>query len=182
MATLFEQKKEELRKEVLDKTPAGKEPKRVFSKQGFNDLATAYMNSPEYVDSSVKSKDGQAVVVETTPVKEIRESIIGGIAKAAGLDKAESAKLVESYQFSPKTDWHSMVSNTIEAYAGDALRKFTFIPRADMKGSIEIKNVEKEVKEVRVPGADNVRKKVEYGAHRKVKVKSSCPSNLKKDC
>ena len=123
MATLFEQKKAAIKEEAMKHTNKNGEPTRGFSKSQFNELAAAYLNSPDYVDTQLKTKDGEATLIETTPVKDFRENIIGGIAKAAGLDKSEQEQLVNSYQFSPKADYHSFVNNTIEAYAGDACRK-----------------------------------------------------------
>ena len=180
MATLFEQKKAAIREEAMKHVNKNGEPTRGFSKSQFNELAAAYLNSPDYVDTQLKTKDGAVTIVETTPVKDFRENIIGGIAKAAGLDKAEQQKLVDEYQFSPKADYHSFVSNTVEAYAGDACRKFTFTQRPDMNGSVVIEKIPETVKEVTVVGSDT-KKKVNYGEYRKVKAKSTCPKNLRSD-
>lgn len=180
MATLFEQKKAAIREEAMKHVNKNGEPTRGFSKSQFNELAAAYLNSPDYVDTQLKTKDGAATLVETTPVKDFRENIIGGIAKAAGLDKAEQEQLVNSYQFSPKADYHSFVNNTIEAYAGDACRKFTFNQRPDMAGSIVIETIPEVTKEVSVVGSD-VKKNVKYGQYKKVKAKSTCPKHLRED-
>lgn len=180
MATLFEQKKAAIREEAMKHTNKNGEPTRGFSKSQFNELAAAYLNSPDYVDSQLKTKDGQATIVETTPVKDFRENIIGGIAKAAGLDKAEQEQLVNDYQFSPKADYHSFVNNTIEAYAGEAGRKFTFTPRTDMSGSIVIETIPEVTKEVTIVGSDE-KKTVKYGQYKKIKAKSTCPKHLRQD-
>lgn len=180
MASLFSQKKEEIKAEAMQRLNKKGEPKRSFSKTQFNELAAAYLNSPEYVDQKIQTKEGKSTIVETTPVKDFRENIIGGIAKAAGLDKAEQQKLVEEYTFSPKADYHSFVSNTVEAYAGECCRKFTFTQRPDMNGSIVIDTIPEVTKEVTVVGSDT-KKKVKYGEYRKVKAKSTCPKNLRTD-
>lgn len=179
MSSLFQQKKEEiaaLAKQSLNKNG---QPKRTFSKTQFNDLAAAYLNSPDYVDEQLKTKAGEATIVETTPVKDFRESVIGGIAKAAGLDKSEQEKLVDSYQFSGKTDYHSFMSNVIEAYASDdCYSKFTMNPRTNMVGSIVIETVPATTKEVKTVSSGEV-KTVHYGEYRKVKAKSTCPKGLR---
>lgn len=180
MASLFEQKKAEFKEAAQQNLNKEGKPKRSFSKTQFNELAAAYLNSPEYVDTVRATKDGEVTLTETTPVKDFRESVIGGIAKAAGLDRSEQEKLVNEYQFSAKTNYHSFVSNTIEAYAGECQHKFTLTPRADMTGSIQIDDVEEVTKTVKVPGTGE-EKKVHYGAYRKVKAKSTCPANLKED-
>lgn len=180
MSTLFEQKKEEIRAEAMQRLNKKGEPKKAFSKTQFNELSAAYLNSPDYVDKQLKTKDGASIISETTPVKDLRENIIGGIAKAAGLDKTEQEKLINEYQFSPKADYHSFVSNVVEAYTGDACRKFVFTPRTDLKGSITIDTVPAVTKEVTVPGSGE-KKTVQFGQYRKVKAKSTCPENLKED-
>lgn len=178
--TLFEKKKQELREQSAQNTNKNGEPKKVFSKTQFNELSAAYLNSPDFVDQQLKVKDGEVTIIEGTPVKDFRESIIGGIAKSAGLDKAEQDKLVEAYEFSSKTDYHSFVSNMIEAYTGDCGKKFTLTSRPDFKGSIVMDTVPETVKEVKVVGTDNV-KTVKYGQYRKLKAKSTCPDNLRQD-
>lgn len=179
--TVFEQKKAEIKEEAMKHLNKKGEPTRGFSKSQFNELAAAYLNSPEYVDTQVKTKNGEIVVVETTPVKDLRENIIGGIAKAAGLDKAEQEQLIENYEFSRKADYHSFVNNTLEAYAGDAKRKFNFTARPAMStSSIVIETIPEVVKEVSVVGSD-VKKKVKYGQYLKVKAKSTCPKHLRTD-
>lgn len=178
MASLFEQKKTEIAEAAKQTLNKNGEPKRSFSATQFNELAAAYLNSPEYVDTIIKTKDGETVLQETTPVQDFRKSVIGGIAKEAGLDAAEQDKLVESYQFSPKTDYHSFVSNTIEAYAGDCQRKFKMRPKPDMEGSIQINVIPEVTKDVKVVGSDEV-KKVHYGQYRKLKASSTCPKNLR---
>lgn len=180
MSSLFQQKKDEIKAAAEQNLNKKGEPKRGFSKTQFNELAAAYLNSPEYVEQQLKTKDGKASIVESTPVKDLRENIIGGIAKAAGLDKAEQEKLVNEYQFSTKADYHSFVSNTVEAYAGECKRKFTFNPRTDMSGSIVIETVPEVTKEVKIVGSDKT-KKVKYGQYQKVKAKSTCPKGLRKD-
>lgn len=180
MSNLFEQKKEEIKAAASQNIGKNGEPKKLFSKAQFNELAAAYLNSPDFVDHQVKSKDGELCVVETTPVKDFRDTIVGGIAKAAGLDKTEQEKLADSYQFSSKADYHSFMSNVIEAYAGECGRKFSLTPRSDMKASLTIETVPETTKVVKVVGTDK-EKTVKYGEFRKVKVKSTCPDNLRQD-
>ena len=177
--SLFEQKKEEIKAGAMQHVNKEGKPIKGFSKSQFNELAAAYLNSPEYVDSQLKTKDGKPTIVESTPVKDFRESIIGGIAKAAGLDKSEQDKLVESYQFSSKTDYHSFVNNTVEAY-GKCQRKFNFNPRTNMIASIVFETIPEVTKEVKVVGTDT-KKRVKYGEYLKVKSKSTCPKNLRTD-
>lgn len=180
MASLFEQKKAEITEAAMQNLNKNGEPKRSFSKSQFNELTAAYLNSPEYVETTMKTKDGSPVLVESTPVKDFRENIIGGITKAAGLDKDDQQKMIDEYTFSPKADYHSFMSNVIEAYAGECHHKFAFNPRADLTGSVLIETVPEVTKTVKVPGTDT-EKTVHYGQYRKIKAKSTCPGNLRED-
>lgn len=176
----FQEKKDEIKQQAMQSLNKKGEPKKTFSKSQFNELTAAYLNSPEYVETQVKIKDGAPSIMETNPVEDLRSDVIGGIAKAAGLDKAEQEKLVNEYQFSSKTDYHSMFSNVLEAYTGECTRKFKFTARPDLDASFTLETIPEATKEVKAPGSDTS-KQVRFGAYRKLKAKSTCPKNLRED-
>ena len=150
--------------------------RKTFNETEFNELATAMMNEPDYTVKVATTVKGEYSEKETQPVKALRKAIIGGIMKEAGHDTAEQNKFIESYQFG-KLPLYPVVSEVIEQYM-DAGKAFALQPKEDMRAVITIEPQEEEVKEVTAPKSNEVTKK-RYGAYRKVKVKSTCPSNKK---
>jgi hypothetical protein len=168
---IFKDKKDELIK-------ANENGKKTFNADQFNQLGTALLNDVNYVDTTVKEKEGKLTNVETQPIRELRKSLIGGVAKAAGCDSAEQAKMVDEYQF-PKLPLYPWVSTSLEGYM-ETGKAFAFEPRANMKAKISMEPQAKVVKDVKAPGETDSRKK-EYGAFNKVKASSPCPKHLTKN-
>lgn len=155
--------------------------KKTFSESAFNKLTSAMVNEPEYEVKVSKTKAGQLVEEVTHPIAEFRKSVIGGIAKSAGADDAEVAKMVDEYKFSANTPWYPVVSEAITA-SMEAGKAFTFIPKSDMNATLTLKEEKEVVKMVGAPGAPKDDKKpVVYGAHRRIKSASTCPKSLRKD-
>lgn len=164
----------EKKKEIMGE----KKGTKVFNASDFNKLGTAILNDPEYVAEIASVKEGKVVTTETTPVADLRQKLIGGVLKAAGVDSQEQAKFVQEYQF-PTLPLNSVVSEILTEYMGQG-KPFTFNRKGDFKASILIEDKKEEVKEVKSPATGEVSKK-RYGAYRKLKAKSTCPDNLKFD-
>ena len=151
--------------------------KKVFNEQTFNAVASALLNDPSYEEEVVVMKDGKLEKKTVNPIADLRKGIITGIAKSAGADSAETAKLVEEHQFSEKLPWHGYMASTLEQYMSLG-KPVTLHKKEDMNASIYIEPQEECVKEVSAPGSTD-KMRVRYGAYRKVKVSSNCPNNLR---
>lgn len=151
--------------------------RKTFNEIEFNELGTALMNESDYTVTTATTIKGEYSEKESQPVAALRKAIIGGILKEAGHDTAEQQKLIDSYQFG-KLPLYPVVSEMIEAYM-DAGKAFALQPKKDMRATITIEPQAEEIKEVSSPMTKETTKK-RYGAYRKVKVKSTCPSHLKK--
>lgn len=150
--------------------------RKTFNAQEFNELATALLNEPDYVSTIAVTKNGEYAEEDTTPVMDLRKGLIGGVLKAAGHDAAEQEKFVKEHQFST-LPLHGYMSEVVEQYlrCGKAL---TLRPKSDLRATITLEDKQEEVKEVKVPATGDVRK-TKLGAYKKVKVKSTCPANLR---
>lgn len=150
--------------------------RKTFNETEFNELGTALLNEPEYTVKVATTVKGEYSEKETQPVKAFRKSVIGGILKEAGHDTAEQNKFIDNYQFG-KLPLYPIVSELVEQYM-DAGKAFALQPKEDMRAVFTIEAQPEEVKEVTAPKSNEITKK-RYGAYRKVKVKSTCPSNKK---
>ena len=150
--------------------------RKTFNAQEFNELGTALLNEPDYVATIAVTKNGAFAEEDTTPVKDLRKGLIGGVLKAAGHDSAEQEKFVNEYQY-PTLPLYPVVSEMVEQFmrCGKAV---TLRPKADLRATITLEDKPEEIKEVKVPATGDVRK-TRLGAYKKVKVKSTCPSNLR---
>ena len=150
--------------------------RKTFNTQDFNELGTALLNEPDYVSTIVVTKNGEYAEEDTTPIKDLRKGLIGGVLKAAGHDTAEQEKFVDEYQF-PVLPLYPYISEVIEQNlrCGKAL---TLRPKADLRATITMESKDEEIKETKVPATGDVRK-TKMGAYKKVKVKSTCPANLR---
>ena len=170
----------EVKKDILGKsTESGK---KTFSESTFNTLTSAMLNEVNYeAEVSKRSGDGTVTTEVIKPVKEFRERIIGGIAKAAGVDKDEQEKLVNDYQFDSNTNWYPVMSEAIKNSL-EAGKSFTFITKNDLECTLTMHEVDESIKMVGAPGASEKDKKpVLYGKHRTIKASSGCPRHLRKD-
>lgn len=154
----------------------GENAKKIFNESYFNELSTALLNDPEYEKIEMVTKKGELSEMKTTPIADLRKTLIGSVAKAAGCDAAEREKLVAEHQF-PTLPMYDYVDCALQEYMGLG-KKFTFSRKEDFKGSIELCEQKACVKEVKAPGSD-VSKKQRQGEYKKLKAKSTCPDNLK---
>lgn len=166
----FAEKKQEI------KAKAAASNRKTFNEQEFNELATALMNEPDYTTTISQTVKGEHSEKEIYPVKDLRKSIIGSVAKAAGCDTADQAKLIDEHQFST-LPIYNYVAEVVEEYI-DANKSFALLPRTDMRATISIAPQDEEIKEVKSPKTGEVSQR-KYAAYRKVKVKSNCPQNLR---
>ena len=167
-----------LEKHAAIKEAAIKSKRKTFNESEFNELGTIMMNEPDYTVTVASTVKGEYSEKETKPVADLRKAIIGGIMKEAGHDTAEQQKFIESYQFN-KLPLYPVVSELLEQYM-DAGKAFTMQPKSDMRATMIIETQPEEVKDVSAPSSNETKRKL-YGEYRKVKVKSTCPSNKKTD-
>lgn len=166
----FAEKKDEIIK------ASSSSSRTTFNAQEFNELATAIINEPEYEAVVAVTKNGEFSEKVTTPVKDFRKSVIGGVLKAAGHDAAEQEKFVNEHQFST-IPLYPVVSEMVEQYVR-AGKAFTTVPKKDLRAVFVLEQKPEEIKEVKVPATGDVRK-IKLGAYCKIKVKSTCPANLR---
>jgi hypothetical protein len=156
----------------------GASPKRTKNKKLFNEIGTALLNDPDYQDTVYSEHNGEPTMIQTTPVRDLRKTMIGGIAKDAGLDAAETAKLIENHQFST-LPLYPVVGDMIEEFL-DTGRVFAFGRREDLQGSIYIEEIkEPTTRSSLVPKQPGVKVTSVYDEHRRYRVKSKCPDNRK---
>lgn len=153
--------------------------KKTFNRTYFNELATAMINDPDYEKTEMKQKNGELVVDKTKPMADLRKSLIGSVAKAAGCDSAEQEKLVAGHQF-PVLPLYDLVEASIREYLVGVGKRFPLARQDNCSASLEATTVKATVKEVRKPGATES-KKQRQGEYVKIKAKSTCPDNLKTD-
>jgi hypothetical protein len=128
---------EEALKEIAQK---GKSPNR-FNKKNFNLLATAIANDTNF-KVSVGKKVGEDYQLEDIMVTEDFRKWCKKLVENAGLDKAESEKVLSS-EF--KIDDVDAVLNFMTAAIYEYMaagNRFDFPERADFKGGIYLKDVE----------------------------------------
>lgn len=167
----FETKRDEIAKTSAAST------RKTFNAEQFNELGTALLNDPDYEVKVAKQSRNTGFTEETTnPVKDLRKSMIGSVMKAAGHDSAEQEKFVAEHQF-PTLPLYPVVSEMVEQYLRCG-KAFAFNAKSDMRATITLDEKPEEIKEVRVPSTGEVTK-TSMGAYKKVKVKSTCPSNLR---
>src|SRR5699024_2805650 len=115
----------------------------------FDELGTALLNDPDYKEVVKRTHGGKTTEVETTPVADLRKAMIGGIAKDAGLDSAETAKLIDNHEFST-LPLYPVVAAMLEGYC-EAGKTFVFNKRDDLQGSLFIEEKEQAEKTYHIP-------------------------------
>lgn len=146
----------------------------------FDALFTAMVNDPDYESVEVVIKKGEVSESVTKPVVDLRKSLIGSVASAAGADSAETKALIEKHEF-PVLPVYNVVANAIEEYCA-AGKSFRFPKRGDLQGTLTIKTEPEKTKEHNNPrcGVDGEPARITklYHEHRRYKVESKCPTNL----
>lgn len=152
--------------------------KKTFNETYFNELATAMLNDAAYEKKEEKVKNGKLETDVTTPIADLRKSIIGSVAKSAGCDAAEQEKLIAEHQF-PKLPMYDYVEAAMREYL-ETGKKFQFARQKNFQASIETETIKATVKDVRRPG-ESATTKQRQGEYVKLKAKSTCPDNLKEN-
>lgn len=158
------------------KTGAEASKRVTFSEADFNALGTALLNEHDYETEYSTVKNGEHTIQNIKPIEGLRESVIGSVLKAAGVDAADRAKIIQEHQF-PTLPLYKPVSEMMEKYL-DAGKAFTFVPKDDLIATLTMQTVPEEIKEVRAPMSNESTTK-RYAEHRIIKCKSNCPSHRK---
>ena len=164
----------EAKKKLLGEEQAS--TKKTFSKSYFDTLATAMLNDAGYEKTELRQKNGELVNETSTPIADLRKSLIGSVAKTAGCDAAEQERIVAEHQF-PTLPLYDFVESSIREYLSTG-KKFSFARQENFTGALETVTVPATIKEVHKPGSSE-KMKQKQGEHVKLKAKSTCPSNLK---
>ena len=167
----FNETKKRLEDEISKSTQ-----KKTFNRTYFDMLGTAILNDAGYEKTELKSKGGELVEEKTTPIADLRKSIIGSVAKSAGCDAAEQERLIADHQF-PTLPVYDYVESSLREYL-DLGKNFPLARQNDFQAALEMESIAATVKDVRVPGSNETHKQ-KQGAHRKLKAKSTCPKNLR---
>lgn len=176
----FADKKAEILQQVVEKEKETGKQRKTHSATAFNNLATALMNDPDYEDVCVQKVDGKPENVTSKPVADLRKVLIGSVAKSAGVDAADAAKLVETHEF-PTLPMYGYVATLLEGYL-DSGKNFAFPKRDDMDVTLRMETVPETTKVTTNQFADGDNKPTftqVYGQHRRVRVKSVCPATRK---
>jgi hypothetical protein len=175
MAKTFNEVFEEIKSNVS--VSASGKPVKSFSRSDFDKLAKAYVNTPDYTVESVSLKGGELVKKEIKPVEQLR-GMIQRILVDFGVDKQESARIMDSsYEIRNVDGVYELCSELVYQYA-NAGKKFDFITREDFAGSVLLNDIEAGVskhKDIRTGAEFEVEKK----AHKVLKAKSKVPKWLK---
>ena len=165
----------EAKKKLTDEISASTQ-KKTFNETYFNVLSTAMLNDPGYEKVELKNKGGELKEEKSTPIADLRKSIIGSVAKSAGCDAAEQEKLINEHQF-PTLPMYDYVESSMREYLGLG-KNFPFARQTDFQASLGMETVAATVKDVRVPGSNETHPQ-KQGQHRKLKASSTCPKNLR---
>lgn len=168
------------KKEILESSFKDGKLRRTSNRRQFDELGTALLNDPDYEETVTRVHKGQTTEVKINPVADLRKAMIGGIAKDAGLDAAESAKLVENHEFGT-LPLYPVVAAMLEGYC-EAGKTFVFNKRDDLQGSLYIETKDEAQKTYHIPPGKGDESTVTavYGQHRVWKAKSKCPKHLVK--
>ena len=164
---------EDALKEIAQK---GKNPNR-FNKKNFAILATALANDTNF-KVSVGKKVGSEFQLEDVMITEEFRKWCKKLVESAGLDKAESEKVLSSdFKIEDVEALTNFMTAAIYEFMA-AGNKFEFPERADFKGSIYLKNVDETtvVKDRKNPKDGSFLGKYEINkkAHKILAVKSKC--------
>lgn len=174
----------EVLKEMQGKTNGKGElvPNR-FSKKNFTMLMKALANDPDFKVKVPVIKDGQVDSLKEVLVSEEFRQCIKKIVEKAGVDKSESAFVLDtSFTIDNLDGLYDFFATAVYEYMA-AGNRFDFLPRENFKGSISVKVKPKETKvaEARNPKTGETIGTFEYTNEEYVSLvaSSSCPAYLK---
>ena len=125
--------------EVLTRiTPAGNTPNR-FSKKSFNDLMKAMLNDTEFVSEVAVTKNKELADVQKVMVTKEFRGFLKRILEKAGVDKAESAMVLDpTFTIDNVDGLYDFMTAAIYEYM-DAKNTFEFPAKKDFRGKLNIK-------------------------------------------
>lgn len=163
---------------------AGKRVINRFNKKRFEKLLKAMANDPNFTTQVAIVKKGELETVEEIAVSEGFRKFCKHIVEKAGVDKAESPKvLTEDFTLDTMDGMYEFFATAVYLYM-DAGNRFDLLPKEDFKGSLFIRE-NKPSKRVQKIFHPKTREdlgviEIEKDTHRSLGVKSACPSYLKK--
>lgn len=154
-----------------------------FNKKSFTKLMKAMMDDPDFTTTVANVKKAKLESVEEIKVSQLFRGFCKKLLEKAGVDKAESARvLTEDFTFDSADGLYEFFATAMYLYISKGNR-FDLIPKEDFKGSIALKEVAETTKDVdsyspqtrEHLGKYTVKKK----KHKVLSVKSACPSFLR---
>lgn len=140
-------------KEVLTRiTPTGNTPNR-FSKKSFNDLMKAMLNDTEFVSEVAVTKNKELSDIQKVMVTKEFRGFLKRVLEKAGVDKAESAMVLDSSFTIDNVDGlYDFMSAAIYEYM-NSKNTFEFPAKEDFRGKLTIKEkpATKKVSQARNP-------------------------------
>lgn len=165
-------------KEALEQTSGGR-----FNKKAFNEVLKAMANDTDFVAKVAKVKKGELENVEEVLVTKGFRKWIQGIVEKAGIDKAESAFVLEdTFTIDNVDGLYEFFAEAVYEYIS-AGNSFDLLPKEDFKGSIYLKDLVASTRKMKCrnpkTGEDLGEVEIDYAAHKELAVSSGCPEYLK---
>lgn len=166
------------------KNEKGKVVPNRFNKQKFEKLLKAMFNDAKFTTQVAKVSKGNLESVEEIEVSQGFRKFCKKVCEKAGIDKAESEKLLSAdFTIDNAEGIYEFFATAMYLYM-DKGNKFDLLQKDDFKGSIYVKDVdgkEGEWKDVFHPRTREPlgKSKVNTKKHKVLGIKSGCPSFLK---
>ena len=170
----IEAKKNEKGKTVLNR----------FNKQKFESLLKAMFNDSKFSTKVAKISKGKLESVEEIEVSKGFRKFCKKVCEKAGIDKAESEKLLSAdFTIDSAEGIYEFFATAMYLYM-DKGNKFDLLQKEDFKGSVYVRDVEGKKGEWKDTFHPRTREplgksKVDTQNHKVLGIKSSCPSFLK---
>ena len=175
--------------EVLEEIKAkengnGKVVLNRFNKKKFEKLLKAMINDPEFKTQVAVVKKGELDTIEDIQVSSGFRKFIQHVVEKAGVDKAESSKVLDaSFTVDKVEGMYEFFATAMYLYMEQG-NKFDLLPKQDFRGSVYIKEnaPSKKVNKAFHPKTRDFlgEFETERESHRSLGIKSTCPSYLKK--
>lgn len=154
-----------------------------FNKKNFNLLMVAMANDQEFKHEYVKVKKGEIDDVEEIMVTKGFRKWCQRLVEKAGVDKAESERVLSpDFKIDNMDGLYEFFATALYKYI-EAGNRFDLIPTKEFKGGISLAEVAESTKETDAFSPKDRtylgRYKTTTKKHKKLMVKSSCPSFLK---
>lgn len=164
---------------ILGSVPTTKtgEKMSTHSSADFNSISKALFNEVDYTTKKTKTVNGEMVVEDVKPVEAFRQGMIKNILKKAGHDNAEAESLAMSIEVDNVNGLYEFVSEDLYQYMA-AGKKFTFMPKEDFQGSINLNLIAEHDEAYHNPKTGEAGVSHQK-AYKKLKADSTCPKHLK---